>query len=191
VTNAFEPADPGTLIDDAPARSSQVEILTALDVFALEVFEQDMVGVKGYDATILQILTGIIVSIVAKTSNANSITHFVEAPPKLLKRVENDIVAEYPTASVTVQGLSVVAAIGRDLSGLNALGRGLAALERAGVALIAVQQGPRNVDIQFVVMREDAETAVRALHEALIEQADGRAHKSQGATVKNGSRLAA
>jgi aspartate kinase len=191
VTNAFEPADPGTLIDDAPARSSQVEILTALDVFALEVFEQDMVGVKGYDATILQILTRHNVSIVAKTSNANSITHFVEAPPKLLKRVENDIVAEYPTASVTVQGLSVVAAIGRDLSGLNALGRGLAALERAGVALIAVQQGPRNVDIQFVVMREDAETAVRALHEALIEQADGRAHKSQGATVKNGSRLAA
>ncbi|MEX1233508.1 MAG: aspartate kinase [Roseovarius sp.] len=191
VTNAFEPADPGTLIDDAPAQSSQVEIVTALDVFALEVFEQDMVGVKGYDATILQTLTRHNVSIVAKTSNANSITHFVEASPKLLKRVENDLVSEYPNASVAIQGLSVVSAIGRDLSGLNALGRGLAALDRAGVELIAVQQGPRNVDIQFVTTREDADTAVRALHEALIEQDNESAPESQDKVVKGGSRLAA
>lgn len=188
VTNAFEPADPGTLIDDAPARSAQVEIVTALDAFALEVFEQDMVGVKGYDATILNILTRHNVGIVAKTSNANSITHFVEASPKLLKRVENDLVTEYPTASVTIQGLSVVAAIGRDLSGLNALGRGLAALEHAGVALVAVQQGPRNVDIQFVTTREDAEIAVRALHDVLIEQSDLDA---KDAIAKGGSSLAA
>jgi len=191
VTNAFEPTDPGTLIDDAPARISQVEILTALDVFALEVFEQDMVGVKGYDATILQILTRHNVDIVAKTSNANSITHYVDASPKLLKRVENDLEAEYPTASVTVQGLSVVAAIGRDLSGLNALGRGLAALERAKVALVAVQQGPRNVDIQFVTTREDADTAVRALHDALIEQDNESAREARATVVKDGSQLAA
>jgi len=191
VTNAFEPTDPGTLIDDAPARSRQVEIVTALDVFALEVFEQDMVGVKGYDATILQILTRHKVDIVAKTSNANSITHYVDASPKLLKRVENDLAAEYPTASVTVQGLSVVSAIGRDLSGLNALARGLAALERANVALVAVQQGPRNVDIQFVTTREDADTAVRALHDALIEQDNESATEARATMVKDGSQLAA
>ncbi|WP_226782856.1 aspartate kinase [Oceaniglobus trochenteri] len=171
VTNAFDPSDPGTLIDDAPAERPQVEILTALDVFAFEVFEQDMVGVKGYDATILQALTRHKVSIVAKTSNANSITHYVDTSPKLVKRVESDLVEEYPTASVTTRGLTVVAAIGRDLKGLNALGQGLAALEKAGITPIAVQQGPRNVDIQFVTRREDGETAVRALHEALIERA--------------------
>ena len=58
VTNAFEPGDPGTLIDDQPGRRRRaVEIVTGLDVYALEVFEQDMVGVKGYDATILEVLT--------------------------------------------------------------------------------------------------------------------------------------
>lgn len=176
VTNAFEPSDPGTLIDDADAQIPAVEIITALDVFALEVFEQDMVGVKGYDATILQALTRHKVNIVAKTSNANSITHYVASTPKLLKRVETDLITQYPTASITTRGLSVVAAIGRDLTGLNALGRGLAALEREGVALVAVQQGPRNVDIQFVINREDADTTVRALHNILIEQqnADGK-----------------
>jgi len=183
VTNAFEPADPGTLIDDAEAQSPQVEIVTALDVFALEVFEQDMVGVKGYDATILQALTRHNVSIVAKTSNANSITHYLDASPKLIRRVENDLVAEYPTASVTTCGLSVVAAIGRDLRGLNALGRGLSALDRAEIMPVAVQQGPRNVDIQFVTTREDADTAVCALHEALIER--GNAGRKQGQGTKN------
>ncbi|WP_380056186.1 aspartate kinase [Falsihalocynthiibacter sp. SS001] len=168
VTNAFEPADPGTLIDDAPADESQVEIVTALDVVALEVFEQDMVGVKGYDATILQSLTRHRVSIVAKSSNANAITHYVDAPLKRVRRVENDITSEYATASVTARGLSVVAVIGRDLTGLKALGRGLAALDEEGIAPIAVQQGPRNVDIQFVTTREDADAAVRALHKALI-----------------------
>ena len=191
VTNAFEPTDPGTLIDDAPAQSPQVEILTALDVFALEVFEQDMVGVKGYDATILQVLTRHKVDIVAKTSNANSITHYVDASPKLLKRVENDLVTEYPTASVTTRGLSVVAAIGRDLSGLNALARGLAALEHADVAPVAVQQGPRNVDIQFATTREDADTAVRALHEALIEKDNAGGQGEPGTKGKGKPRLAA
>ncbi|QIK39907.1 aspartate kinase [Pontivivens nitratireducens] len=191
VTNAFEPSDPGTLIDDAPAQSPQVEILTSLDVFALEVFEQDMVGVKGYDATILQILTRHNVDIVSKTSNANSITHYVDASPKLLKRVENDLAVEYPTASVTTRGLSVVAAIGRDLSGLNALGRGFAALERADIELVAVQQGPRNVDIQFVTTRDDADAAVRALHHALIEQASENRRAVRGTKVKREPQLAA
>lgn len=44
VTNAFEPHDPGTLIDDRPAETPAVEIVTGLDLFALELFEQDMVG---------------------------------------------------------------------------------------------------------------------------------------------------
>lgn len=170
VTNAFEPADPGTLIDDTAATTAQVEIITALDVFALEVFAHEMVGVKGYDAKILQALTQHKVSIVAKSSNANTITHYVDASVKRVKRVERDLAEAYPTALVTTRSLSVVAAIGRDLTGLNALGQGLGALTQAGITPVAVQQEPRHVDIQFVLMREDAEAAVKILHKALIGQ---------------------
>ncbi|KKL04454.1 hypothetical protein LCGC14_2615900, partial [marine sediment metagenome] len=74
VTNAFEPEDPGTLIDDRQAETPAVEIVTGLDIVTLEVFEQDMVGVKGYDTAILEVLTRHNVRIVSKVSNANTIT---------------------------------------------------------------------------------------------------------------------
>lgn len=170
VTNVFEPTDPGTLIDDTAATAPQVEIVTSLDVFALELFAHEMVGVKGYDAKILRALTQHEVSIVAKSSNANTITHYVDASLKRVKRVERDLVAAYPTAKVTARSLSVVGVIGRDMKGLNALSRGLIALKDAGIDPVAVQQGPRSVDIQFVLRCEDAEDAVKILHKGLIEE---------------------
>src|SRR5690606_41850528 len=39
VTNAFEPDDPGTLIDNEPAEDARVEMRAGLPVFAIEVFE--------------------------------------------------------------------------------------------------------------------------------------------------------
>jgi hypothetical protein len=41
-----------------------------------------------------------------------------------------------------------------------------------------VAQGPRNVDIQFVLPREVTDVAIRALHRALVEDA-GTAPASQ------------
>ncbi|MFC2967894.1 aspartate kinase [Acidimangrovimonas pyrenivorans] len=168
VTNAFEPGDPGTLIDDAPAEAAEVEIVTGLDVVALELFEQDMVGVKGYDAAILEALRRHNVRIVSKSSNANTITHYVEASLKSVRRVERDLLKLYPSATLNVRALSIASAIGRDLSGLRVLGRGLAAIEGEGVEVIAAHQTPRNVDVQFVVARDDLLTAIRALNAEVV-----------------------
>ncbi len=169
VTNAFEPDDPGTLIDDRPAETPAVEIVTGLDLFALEVFEQDMVGVKGYDAAILDVLTRHKVRIVSKVSNANTITHYVDTSMKVLRRVENDIAKLYPSADVTMRAISMASAIGRDLSGLSVLTRGLLAIAEAGLEAIGATQGPRNVDVQFILDRDDLEPATAALHKALVE----------------------
>jgi len=170
VTNAFEPQDPGTLIDDAEAQNPRVEMVTGLGVYALELFEQDMVGVKGYDSAILDVLTRHKVWIVAKTSNANTITHYLNAPLKSVRRVERDLEERFPNATLKARNLAVVAAIGRDLSGLKVLSRGLAALQAADIELVAVQQTTRNVDAQFVVPREQMDDAIRALHEVLVEE---------------------
>ena len=172
VTCAFDPGDPGTLIDDAPAQAPAVEIVTGLNVIALELFEQDMVGVKGYDATALEALRRHNVRIVSKTSNANTITHYVEAPLKSVRRVVAELEKAYPSADIGVRSMAIVSTIGRDLSGLQAFSRGLAALETAGVEVIAAHQTPRNVDIQFALPREDADRAIEALHRALV--ADNR-----------------
>ena len=170
VTNAFEPDDPGTLIDDLPADSAAVEIVTGLDIVSLEVFEQDMVGVKGYDAAILDVLARHNVRIVSKVSNANTITHYLDGSLKTLRRVEKDLATLYPAAEITTRRLSLVAAVGRDLSGLSVLTRGLQAIAAAGLEAIGATQGPRNVDVQFILDRDDMEPAIRALHGALIEK---------------------
>lgn len=170
VTNAFEPDDPGTLIDDRPAEAPDVEIVTGLEVATLELFEQDMVGVKGYDATILDVLKRHKVRIVSKVSNANTITHYLDCSLKTLRRVERDLARHYPAAQITTRRLAMVSAIGRDLRALSVLSRGLDALGEAGLDVIGASQGPRNVDVQFVLDRDALKPAIRALHAALIEE---------------------
>ncbi|MDE0591471.1 aspartate kinase [Halocynthiibacter sp. C4] len=172
VTNAFEPSDPGTLIDEKPAEAPAVEIITGLNVVSLELFEQDMVGVKGYDAAALDALRRHKVRIASKISNANTITHYVEAPLKTVRRVVSDLEEAFPSARVSARTVSIVSAIGRDLTGLKAFSQGIRALEDAGIEVIAAHQAPRNVDIQFVLPREAADKAVVALHAALVGRSD-------------------
>ena len=171
VTNAFDPGDPGTLIDDQPAETPEVEIVTGLDIIALEVFEQDMVGVKGYDAAILAVLTRHDVRIVSKVSNANTITHYVDASLKSMRRVEKDLAALYPQSTIASRSLSMASVIGRDMNGLSVLTRGLQAIAAAGLEALGASQGPRNVDVQFILERNALAPAIRALHEALVRPA--------------------
>ncbi|MCA0869385.1 aspartate kinase [Seohaeicola saemankumensis] len=170
VTNAFEPTDPGTLIDDQPAGEAAVEIVTGLPIVSLELFEQDMVGVKGYDATILDVLARHKVRIVSKVSNANTITHYLDASLKTLRRVERDLAQRYPAAEITMRRLSMVSVIGRDLGGLSVLPRGLVSLSKAGIEVIGASQGPRNVDVQFILDSDQLNPAICALHSELLEK---------------------
>ena len=169
VANAFEPHDSGTLIDADPAGDPGVQMVTGLPVTTLELFEQDMVGVKGYDAAILDVLTRHRVRIVSKASNANTIVHHVEAPLKSIRRVERDLAERYPSARVTTRRAGMVSAIGRDIKGMGIMLKGLNALAEAGIEPISSQETGRGVDVQFIVAGEDREAAVKTLHRAFIE----------------------
>ncbi len=169
VTNAFEPGEPGTIIDDKPADTPAVEMVTGLDIIALEVFEQDMVGVKGYDAAILDTLTRHNIRIVSKASNANTITHYVDATLKAMRPVEDDLAEKFPQAEIRNRKLSLVSVIGRDLDGLRTLQRGLQALDDNGMASLGATQGPRHVDTQFILEREDRDPAIKALHDTFFD----------------------
>ncbi len=174
VTNAFDPGDPGTLIDDQPAEEAGVEIVTGLDIIALEVFEQDMVGVKGYDAAILDALTRHNVRIVSKVSNANTVTHYVDTSLKSLRRVESDLCKLYPQAEINTRKLSLVSVVGRDLNGLCVLQRGLEALSKAGLESVGATQGPRNVDTQFLMERGQCVDAIKSLHAAFFDGGEAK-----------------
>lgn len=175
VKNTFDPNDGGTVIsaDYAPEKP-RAEIVTGLKgVFALEVFDQDMVGEKGYDAAVLEALTRHSIRIVSKCSNANTITHYVEGSRKALKRATADIEARLPGAAVSTSRVAIVSVIGADINVPGITARALSALHEAGVSLIGLQQVSRKTDIQAVIQEEDFDTAICALHEALVEQQSG------------------
>ena len=66
---------------------------------------------------------------------------------------------------------AVVSVIGRDLRGLSILSRGLRAIADAGFEAIGASQGPRNVDVQFLIERDALEPVIKTLHSTLIEEA--------------------
>jgi len=169
VANAFEPNDRGTLIVPETTPDPRVEMITGLPVVALEVFEPDMVGVKGYDAAILTALTRHDVWIVSKTSNANTIIHYVNAPLNAMQRVEKDIADVYPTAEITMRAVGMVSAVGSSLAGLQVARRGLEALKDADIVPIALQSSGRQVDVQFILRADDMIPGLKVLHEALVE----------------------
>ncbi len=172
VKHAFEPEDPGTLIGPEGGTPGRVEMVTGLPIFGFEVHEPDMVGVKGYDAAILDALTRHDLWIVSKSSNANSITHWLDASLKSIRRVERDLAMKFPNAEFATRPLAMVAVIGSDLSDMAIARRGLEALEGAGIRPLALQQGLRRIEVQFVVERDRMEDAVGTLHRALIEETE-------------------
>ncbi|WP_246018318.1 aspartate kinase [Pelagibacterium montanilacus] len=173
VKNAFEPDHPGTVIrSDLEARTPGAEIVTGLkDVFALEFYDQDMVGVKGYDSKILDALTRHKVWIISKTSNANTITHFLKGSMKAIKRVEADLAEAFPTASIALRRVAMVSAIGRDLRGASTLARAIGILAEKGIEPLGITDMIRKVDLQVIVDEDDFDAAIKALHGALIEDA--------------------
>jgi len=173
IKNTFEPEDPGAVIrGDLEAADPAVEMVTGLKgVYAFEFFEQDMVGVKGFDAAILEVLQRHKARIVSKTSNANTITHFLKGSAKAVKRVEQDLNERFPSASITTRNVAVISILGRDLR-LPALGaRVLTALAEADIEPLGFHDLLRKVDMQVVVDEDDHDACIRALHRALIEQA--------------------
>lgn len=180
IMNTFKPHDPGTIIDsDYVSETPCAEIIAGLrTVYAIEVFEQDMVGVHGYDDLILQLIGRFKVKIVSKDTNANTITHFVHSPLKNVKRVTAALKEKLPQAQIKVRKLAMVSVIGSDLNKPGMLAGAVTALFEANVEVIAVHQPMRRVDIQFVIEEDSYETAIQALHKRLIESRPPQTQKA-------------
>ncbi|WP_300380564.1 aspartate kinase [Henriciella sp.] len=174
VKNTFDPTDAGTIIlEDFMPDDPRAEIVTGIpSLYAFELYEQDMVGVKGYDAEALKALTRHNVWIVTKCSNANTITHYVSAPRKSLKRAAADIEAVFENAEVSMRKVAIVSVIGANLNLDGLTARATTALFENNVRLLGLHQLTRNTDLQAIVAEEDYDEAVKVLHKALVEDHD-------------------
>lgn len=188
IKNTFDPEDEGTVISgDYVSGESRTEIVTGIrSVFGLEFFEQDMVRVNGYDTAILEALKRHRLRIITKTSNANTIAHYIEGPMTAVKRVTMELRERFESATITVRKVAIVSAIGSDLEVEGLTATAVTSLADAGVSLLGVHQLIRNVDILFIVAEDDYEKSIKALHKALVEN-----HHVQKSESKKSSTRAA
>ncbi|MEQ9314521.1 MAG: aspartate kinase [Henriciella sp.] len=186
VKNTFDPKDAGTIIrENFRPDEARAEIVTGIpSLFCFELFEQDMVGVKGYDAEALKALTRHNIWIVTKNSNANTITHYVNCTRAALQKAAADLEEAFPNAEVSIRKVAIVSVIGASLAVDGLTARASAALFDAGIRLLGFHHLTRNVDIQAIVAEDDYDEAVKALHKALVEDYEPRALPDQTQTSK-------
>ena len=174
VKNTFDPSDAGTIIlEDFMPEDARAEIVTGIpSLYAFELYEQDMVGVKGYDAEALKALTRHKLWIVTKCSNANTITHYVSGSRQALKRAAADLEAIFENAEVSMRKVAIVSVIGANLNLDGLTARATTALHENNVKLLGLHQLTRNTDLQAIVAEDDYDQTVKVLHKALVEDHD-------------------
>lgn len=179
VKNTFEPEHSGTLITrDYISDSPRVEIIAGCKgIYALEIFDQDMAGnIHNYDREAISIIQRFKAHIVAKDTNANTITHFLATNLKTLKRIRSELEKCFPEAELNQQKVAIVSAIGSDMQIPGILAKTVQAVARENISVLAIHQSMRQVDMQFVVNESDYEATIKSLHAALVEIHDhGRA----------------
>lgn len=175
VKNTFEPEHSGTLITgEYVSEKPCVEIIAGRkNVVALEFFDQDMVGdFFNYEHKILEICRRYKATIITKDVNANTITFYLSANIKNIKRIEHELSVLYPESEMRTRKVAIVSAIGSDMQVPGILAKTVSALAAAGISVLAVHQSMRQVDMQFIVDESDYTLAVQSLHQCLIEVHD-------------------
>jgi aspartate kinase len=175
VKNAFEPDHPGTLISkEYTSPDPKVEMISGRDdIIAVEVCDAEMVGQSGYDYRLLSAFADADISYLAKSTNANTITHFVSDRSPKLDHCLRVMAETLPEACIRTQEVAIVSVLGSNMRSPEFLSRATAALAAVGVQVLGVVQTMRLVNIQFFVERAQFDQAQLALHAELVEKQPG------------------
>lgn len=170
--NTFEPEHSGTVIhNEYCSRTPKVEIIAGTrNVWALEIFDQDMVGDPAYGERMNELVQESGVRVLTKDFNANTVTHYLKGNKRRINWLIERLQQAYPQADIRAEKLAMVSAIGSFMNIPGLLQKAAGALSSAGVNILSVHQAMRQVDMMFLVSDSDYATAVKALHEQLIEQ---------------------
>jgi len=166
IKNTFDPGHPGTLITrEYRGEESKVEIISGTNVVtAIEIHAPLMVGVVGYDLRMMKVFEKHNLSYILKSTNANSIT-MVFWEKDVTKALIRELKETY--FEVTVKKIAIVCTLGTNIAKPGALAAATQALHENNVNIEAVSQSLKQVNMQFVINREDYEKAIIALNKAL------------------------
>lgn len=172
VKNAFDPSHPGTLISkDYISPKPRVEMICGRnDIIAVEVFDPEMVGQSGFDFRLMDSFNKNKISYIAKNTNANTITNYVSEKAKNLDKCLEQLEQQFKHSKITTSKVAIVAVIGSNMKIPGFLSRAANALARANINILALDQCMRQVNMQFILSRDDFKAAQIALHREFVEE---------------------
>ena len=112
------------------------------------------------------------VSYIAKNTNANTITHYVSVRQEGLNACIAELKELYPSAKINTCEVAVVSVIGSNMKLPGFLSRAAGALAKSGINVLALDQCMRQVNMQFIIERENFASAQIALHQEFVETAE-------------------
>jgi len=174
IKNTFEPEHEGTLISkDYVGEKSRVEVISGSDkVVVVEVHDPLMVGEVGADLEIMKILKKYKVSYILKATDANSISMVIwekDSSDELI----NELKEKY--YRITVKKVAVLCVVGTNIASPGILEKTTKLLAENKVNVECVSQSLQQVNMQFVIKREDYNRAVVALNDAFCVKPTGSA----------------
>ena len=164
--NTFEPEHPGTLISrDFKSENGKVQIITGTDkVVAIEVYDPLMVGQSGFDLGIMEILQKYKVSYILKSTSANSITQVIWEKD-MKEEMQAELKAKYH--QITIVNCAIVCGLGTNISKPGVIAKATRAMAEKNINIMAMSQSLSQINIQFVINREDYKEAIIGLNEVL------------------------
>ncbi|MDB5087670.1 MAG: aspartate kinase [Mucilaginibacter sp.] len=166
IKNTFDPEHPGTLITkDYICEHKRVEVITGTEkVMIIDIYDPSMVGTPGSDLEIMQLFYNHNISYNFKATNANSISIVIwekDFDKKLIHELEANF------EKVTVEKAAMVCLIGSNMDRPGLLAKSANALAENNINIKSAGFALRKVNIQFLIAREDFDTAIIALNKAM------------------------
>lgn len=166
IKNTFEPEHPGTIITrEYISPEPKIEIVSGTTkVLAIEIHDPMMVGEVGFDLRIMNHFAKYGVSYILKSTNANSITMIVwdnDKSKELISELKHNFY------EVTVAPVAIICAMGTNIAMPGFLYKAAKALYERNINIESFGQSLRQVNMQFVIRRENYNEAVVALNDAL------------------------
>ena len=167
VKNTFEPDHPGTIITkDYVVDKSKIEIIAGSDkLVVIEVHDTSMVGEVGFDYEIMRILKKFKISYVMKATNANSISQVIwekDLSDQLVEELKNKY------KKIKIKEVAMVCLIGSNISQPNILAKAAMVLGENEININCVSISLSQVNIQFVVDRENYKKSIKLLNDNLM-----------------------
>ncbi len=185
VKDTFDPDAPGTLIEKNPPRSKErlVGISNSDKIALISLEGSGMVGVPGFSARLFESLSrsGISIILITQASSVNTMCVAISEKDAAKAKEAADSCFAYEISLGKLnplkveKGFSIVCLVGDDImSQCGTTGRMLAALGRHGISIRATAQGSSERNISVVVRSEEADRAIRYIHNEFFDRTPAR-----------------